>query len=372
MTSAPQFSVAAERLADLQANLAPGTDLGRDLAAIFIALPQPLLVVDAADRLRLINPAAEEFLRHSKRAMEGVDLARALPEAGGLIDAVAQARSADGAVTVHDAALAGPGLPSGGITVRACPVAIEAGAVLIEIQRQRDVADEALDQTAEGLKAASIASVLGHEIRNPLLGIRGATQLLDGALADKDRHLLQLIRDEADRIAALIADIEKLTGGEAVSTEALNIHEAVLHAKAIAEAGVAAHVRIVTRFDPSLPPAAADRSSLIQAILNLITNAAEALPQNGGEITLRTAWRQSLQSRHPQPLLISVSDNGPGIPAAIRHTVFEPFVSTKAGGRGLGLAMVARIVAAHGGTVALDPLDRGTRFTIGLPLWSEA
>jgi two-component system nitrogen regulation sensor histidine kinase GlnL len=221
----------------------------------------------------------------------------------------------------------------------------------------------------------AMAAMLAHEVKNPLSGIRGAAQLLEQDADSDGRELTRLICDETDRIVALLDRMEAFSDHRPLERSAVNIHEVLERVRRIAQSGFARHVRVSEDYDPSLPPVHGNRDLLVQVFLNLIKNAAEAVPPGGGEIGLATAYRhglrvamQSGEGRLYLPLMVSVSDNGAGIPDDLAPHLFDPFVTTKRNGSGLGLALVAKVIGDHGGVIEFDSQPRRTVFRVFLPV----
>ena len=229
-----------------------------------------------------------------------------------------------------------------------------------------------------------MAAILAHVVKNPLSGIRGAAQRLEASVAEPDQELTVLIREEADRIRALVERME-VFGEKPVERRPLNIHRVLEHVRLLAQSGVAAGIRVAEAYDPSLPPVWGHRDQLVQVVLNLVKNAAEAITGNpaalwgGGEIVLTTAYQHGMRlavagspHRLHLPLVVTVRDNGPGIPEDIRPHLFEAFVSSKPNGSGLGLALVAKIIGDHGGLIEVDSRPGRTEFRLCLPVMTES
>ncbi len=354
-----------------------------EAVALLAALPVPVVVLDAACRFRFANPAAEQFFGTSLGPLLHMALADLVPSDNPIFLLIAQVRAENVTVLEHDLALDSPVLRKTGITVQGAPLPEEPGSVVLVLQdasRPRAL-DRQLGFRSAARSVAGMAAILAHEVKNPLSGIRGAAQLLEAGASGADRDLAVLIRDEADRIRALVERME-VFGETPVARGAVNIHRVLEHVRRLAQSGFAAGLRFSEAYDPSLPPVHGNRDQLVQVVLNLVKNAAEALQQAGmgeqGEIVLATAYRQGMrlavpgrETRMHLPLVVSVRDNGPGIGAEMQANLFDPFVTSKHSGSGLGLALVAKLVAEHGGLIEVDSRPGRTEFRLHLPMLAE-
>ena len=214
----------------------------------------------------------------------------------------------------------------------------------------------------------SLLKGLSHEIRNPLGGIRGAAQLLDRELIRKDLHeYTQVIIDEADRLKNLVTRM--LSPNTAPKKRSISIHEVLERVRALIQAEYP-DVLLVRDYDPSIPPIHADPEQLIQAVLNLVKNSAEAT-QGKGEIIMRTRSHRQItvgSTCHKLAACIEIVDTGPGIPEDIRDKIFFPMITSKPSGTGLGLSIAQAIINHHGGLIECSSTPENTKFQISLPL----
>ncbi len=242
-----------------------------------------------------------------------------------------------------------------------------------------DKMDRQLTHRGAARSVIALAAMLAHEIKNPLSGIRGAAQLLEQSAADDDRALTKLICDETDRIVKLVDRMEVFADERPVEREPVNIHVVLDHVKRLAQTGFGRNVKFIEEYDPSLPPVLANRDQLVQVLLNLVKNAAESIGEDAsdGEIQLTTGFRPGVRlsvpghkSRVSLPLEFCVRDNGPGVPEDLMPHLFDPFVTTKQSGNGLGLALAAKIIGDHGGIIECESQPRRTTFRVLMPVYS--
>jgi len=348
-----------------------------DAALVLNAIARPILVIDGANRVAFLNQAAEQFFEASASTIIGRDLGEMLPSDSPVFSLIAQVRADGHSITEYGVAIETPKIGAHLVSVDAAAM-VEAPESVVLSLHERSIAgkiDRQLVHRGAARSVTAMAAMLAHELKNPLSGIRGAAQLLEQGASDEDRALTRLICDETDRIVALVDRMEMFSDDRPIAREPVNIHEVLEHVRRVARSGFARHVRFIETYDPSLPPVYGNRDLLLQALLNLVKNAAEAVSEDDGEIVLSTGYRHGVRlavsgsgRRVDLPLVIGVQDNGPGIPEDLRPHLFDPFVTTKVGGKGLGLALVAKVVGDHGGVVEFDGRPRRTLFRLMLPM----
>jgi two-component system nitrogen regulation sensor histidine kinase GlnL len=347
--------------------------------AVLNSLPHPVLVIAPDGRIADANVAAEAFFEVSVPLLRRNAIRDLVPFGSPLLALIEQVRNRQAAVNEYRVDLSSPRLTGERIVdLHVAPVPEQPGFVVVMLQARTiaDKMDRQLTHRGAARSVIALAAMLAHEIKNPLSGIRGAAQLLEQSAGEEDRTLTRLICDEADRIVKLVDRMEVFADERPVAREQVNIHAVLEHVKRLAQSGFGRHIKFVEEYDPSLPAVFANRDQLVQVFLNLVKNAAESIGEGvgDGEIHLTTAFRPGVRlslpgskTRVSLPLEFCVRDNGPGVPTDLLPHLFDPFVTTKPTGSGLGLALVAKIIGDHGGIIECESQPRRTTFRVLMP-----
>jgi two-component system nitrogen regulation sensor histidine kinase GlnL len=351
-------------------------------SSVLNALPLPVIMVGADDKIADANVAAETFFEVSALLLRRYELKDLVPFGSPLLALVDQVRTRGAAVNEYKVDLSTPRNPGDRLVdLYVAPLPEQPDQVVVMLQERTiaDKMDRQLTHRGAARSVIALAAMLAHEIKNPLSGIRGAAQLLEQSANDDDRTLTRLICDEADRIVKLVDRMEVFADQRPVERAPVNIHAVLDYVKRLAQSGFARHFKFVEEFDPSLPPVFANRDQLVQVFLNLVKNAAEAIGEGAsdGEIQITTAFRPGVRlslpgskTRVSLPLEFCIKDNGPGVPEDLMSHLFDPFVTTKPTGSGLGLALVAKIVGDHGGIIECESQPRHTVFRVLMPMFT--
>lgn len=334
-----------------------------------------LILVDPNSQIVKVNQAAENMLGMGAKRLVGKDLLQVI---GPLDPRVEHRLGTNDAALVAREIMISTDEKERRINLTVSPLASHPG------WRAITLSEVGYDETGNDEELASsmgAPSILAHEIKNPLAAIRGAAQLAARKLTGSDIKLATMITDEVDRIVRLIDRMQQLGARSAETGEPCNPHEAIRSAIATVRAANKAKVEIIEEFDPSLPPVIANRDALEQVLINLISNARDAVSSSGqGQVTVRTRFVSGLAFSAIRfgravrlPIEITISDNGPGVERAMRDHIFEPFVSSKKSGQGLGLALVRKLVHDMNGSVSHErDAKRGlTHFRVHLPMASS-
>lgn len=343
--------------------------------ALWASLPVPSVLVDRNDMIVDINAAAEGFLNTSAKGVIGVPVWDMIAVDAPLEEAFMRARATQTTLFVNDVDVGSGQRPPLQSQLQIAPLA-ESDGVMILMISPRELAGRMTQNhsvKSAAKSAIGMAEMLAHEIKNPLAGITGAAQLLSMSLSKEDLELTDLIVAESRRIVKLLEQVEQFGNLTVPERGPVNVHDVLDRARRSALLGFGAQMRIIEDYDPSLPLAWGDKDQLLQVVLNLVKNASEAAGEGGGTIRLHSYYEHSFRLRRADgrgialPLQIEVIDDGPGLPENIAGDVFDPFVSGRENGTGLGLALVSKIISEHDGWISVTSTPGHTVFRISLP-----
>ena len=358
-----------------------GKGNGVDPTGVLNAIASAVVVDNRDGKIRFVNQATEQLFNTSSSVLCRSNLTDFIPQDSPVFSLIKQAVDEATLVADHNLLIESPkiGKHTVNLTVGSMPDDSECAVLTFEPRSIAQKIDNQLLSRNSARSVSAMAAILAHEIKNPLSGIRGAAQLLEQTSNEDDRVLTRLICDEADRIVELVDRME-IFSDKPLERGAVNIHTVLEHVRRLAENGFGKNLTFEEIYDPSLPPVFGNRDQLVQVFLNLIKNAGEAVDPKDGKITISTRYQHGVRlavaggdARVHLPLVVSVRDNGPGIPQDMRESLFDPFVTTKPTGSGLGLALVAKIINDHGGVIEVkDVPGGGAEFQIMLPIYNRA
>ena len=354
--------------------------MAQSLEAIWNVLPLPVLIVDQKNQITAINPATEQLLNRSETQVRGSLVQKWIVGDLQIDEVLERTRNGHSAVSVRDAPINVAGKGAEHCRLQIAPfeygvASAQMGDLLLVLQPNQNFMDLGFNPAKSAAKSAvGMAEMLAHEIKNPLAGISGAAQLLAMTIPKHDHELTDMIVSETRRISKLLDQVEQFGNLLPPKRLAVNLHDILDRSRKSALLGFASDIVINDEYDPSLPDAFCDGDQVQQIFLNLLKNAAEALSATpDAQIQVRTRYESGLRVRdghghlHHAPLQVDICDNGPGLPPGIADAIFDPFVSGRENGTGLGLALVSKIIADHGGRVGVKSQPGRTVFTVSLP-----
>jgi two-component system nitrogen regulation sensor histidine kinase GlnL len=347
--------------------------------ALWAAIPYPAFVIIEKNIIADANNSAEFFCVNSLKHLISKPIVTYVGKNNIILNAINQARRTQVSVILYDVDVAWSNKVHSVHDVIATPVYEFEGNILLVFHPHgmSKKMDRSLSHRSAAKSVTGMAAMLAHEIKNPLAGISGASQLLAANVSEEDLELLDIIQTEVKRIGTLVDSFQTFGDIRPVKQDSINIHDVLSQAKRAASAGYADHVKIIEDYDPSLPLVKGDAQLLLQVVQNLLKNAAEAVPGISGQILISTSFKQGIRINYGNnnseklPLQVSIIDNGSGVPEQLKNEIFEPFVTSKANGSGLGLSLVSKIISDLGGVVEYSRAQGKTTFTLLLPVWAE-
>ena len=348
--------------------------------AVWDTIPYPVFVISSDNKIIMANSAAETYCLSSIKQIYSKPVGSYFGENSVILDSINQVRSNSISLTLYNIEIFWSNKASSTHDVFTTPInnAVEHVLLLFHPHGMSKKMNHSLSHRSAARSVTGMASMLAHEIRNPLAGISGAAQLLEPNILDSDKDLLEIVKSETQRIGNLVDRFQTFGDIRPVKQSQVNIHDILSQGKRAASAGFAKLITIYENYDPSLPLAKGDPELLLQVVQNLLKNAAEATPMSSGKIIIETAFKQGIKlnigkyKKENLPLQFSIIDNGPGVPDQIKDDLFDPFVTSKSTGSGLGLALVSKIVSDHGGVVEYSRVNDRSIFSVLLPVWTKS
>ncbi len=343
------------------------------------SIPYPSFVISQKNEILNANSSAETYCLNSVKQIKSRSVETYFGKNSIILSSINQARDTRILVKVYNVEVSWSNKSVSTHDVIVSPIGYSTEEVLLLFHPHgmSKKMNQSLSHRSAARSVTGMASMLAHEIRNPLAGISGAAQLLEANISAEDKELLNIVKNEASRIGNLVDRFQTFGDIRPIKQNPVNIHDILNRAKRAASAGFAKKIEIVENYDPSLPLAKGDPDLLLQVVQNLLKNAAEAVPDSNGQISIETAFRQGVRlnignfSKEHLPLQFSIVDNGMGIPEQLKDDIFDPFVTSKSTGSGLGLAFVSKIISDHGGVVEYARLNDRTVFSVLMPRWPD-
>ena len=350
---------------------------------ILNGLRTPVFLVDNDNTINYINEIGEEFFGYSSSAIIGKSIYDLILKDSPLLTLLNRVRKSKSGLTEDSLNLSNINFPDRKVRVHIVPLSFDSNQIIVQIS-QLSLSDIFQSQRINSKISKSFSSMvdmLMHELKNPLAGIKGASQLIESDLKKNNNNLFELaelIRVESNRIESLLNRMEHITNNNVkLDCDFLNIHEILNHCILVSKNSFGNNLQYINDYDPSLPNFFANKDLLIQILINILKNASEAIPIEG-KVKIKTSFNSNKISSLSQdetpiilPLQIEIIDYGIGIPNNLISSIFDPFVSSKKEGKGLGLSIVASGLDEMGAIINVNSNPGYTNFCINFPLKND-
>ena len=346
------------------------------LDKIWSTIPNPLILIDEKDFIFAINPAAESLFNVSNRNIKGAHFSSRLGSNNLLTESLLAVRDSQTNAYISNINIEIMGRSNIECNLQLSILTNTTDFILVglDVREIDDLTGKVFDSLEASHPTIGLVEMLSHEIKNPLAGIIGAAQLLSMNLSKKDNKLIDLIVDESRRIEETLSHVGQFGKFKPISKKSENIHLILDRARKIATYGFASNIVIKEKYDPSLPNIFGDFDLLLQTFLNIFKNSVEAAENGSVIIEVRTFYENLMNVKNnrgesiPAPLNIEIRDNGRGFSKSILAKAFQPFVTSKTNGSGLGLVLVSRIIREHNGWISIKSSPGDTVIRISLPI----